>query len=172
MDNPVVLGIVEGLRRADCATLAFNWRGVEGSEGVATDELAAAVADYQAALEELHRSASGPFFAAGYSFGAGTALLVAKDDARIEQVVLVAPPLGMLRSEDLRACSRPVLIVAGDEDELAPLSELREVVAPHAHITLEVLRGVDHFFHFGGMPELPKVIADHISRHLHAGAAS
>ena len=63
----------------------------------------------------------------------------------------------------------PVLVVLGDRDFAGPADPLVDAL-PNA--TFQPLRGVDHFFHFGGLFELPKVIAEHISRHLHAGAAS
>jgi alpha/beta superfamily hydrolase len=171
LDNPLVVGIAEGLRRAGCSSLSFNWRGVEGSEGKATDDLAAAVADYSASIGELASTAAGPYFATGYSFGAGTALLASRDDARIRGVVLVAPPLGMLREDDLLAYPGRVLVICGDDDELAPLHELQELLAKRPDITLEVVRGTDHFFHFGGLSDVPKHVAQHVGKWLSEDAA-
>ena len=39
LHNPVVVGIAEGLLRAGVAPLAFNWRGIDGSEGMRTADL-------------------------------------------------------------------------------------------------------------------------------------
>jgi hypothetical protein len=159
LDNPVVTNALQALARANHVTLAFNWRGVEQSEGRATEELAAAVADYRAALEHALTLGAAPAVCAGYSFGAGTALLAARDDARVSSLVLVAPPVGMLRAEDLVAFAGRVLVVVGDDDEYAPLSELQAILAARADLTLEVIRGADHFFHYGGLTEIEPRIA-------------
>jgi uncharacterized protein len=162
--NPVVLAIRDALLPLGAATMCFNFRGTEGSEGVASSSLDAAVADYQAAFEELAARVSGPYIAAGYSFGACAALLAARDDARVQAVVLLAPPLGMLRAEDLRAFAGEVLIVCGDDDEYAPLEALQARLAETARsrCTLEVIAGADHFFHFGGFSGIGPRIASHV----------
>jgi alpha/beta superfamily hydrolase len=154
IDNPVVVATLAGLSQAALATLAFNFRGTEASEGERTDDLVAAVSDYQAALRALAERDPGPYFAAGYSFGAGTALLAARDHANIAGVVLLAPPLGMLHTADLQAFAGKILIVIGDDDEYSPLPELRERLSVRSDATLEVIAGADHFFHFGGLPEI------------------
>lgn len=162
--NPVVVAMRDGLAQLGAATLCFNFRGTEGSEGVAGGSLDAAVADYQACFEELAVRVPGPYIAAGYSFGACSALLAARDDARVQGMVLLAPPLGMLRADDLRAFAGDVLIVCGDDDEYAPIEELKARVAEAARsrCTLEVIAGADHFFHFGGLSEIGARVANHV----------
>jgi alpha/beta superfamily hydrolase len=162
LSNPVVQVAAEALLEAGLSTLAFNYRGTEGSEGVATDSLDAATSDYAAALAELRKHASGPLVAAGYSFGAGTALLCARDVPQLLGLVLIAPPLGMLRAEDLAAFTGHVLIVLGDDDEYTPIPDLRALLAGRSNVALEVLPGVDHFFHYGGMRALFSTLRDHV----------
>lgn len=162
MTNPVVQVAVEALLELGMSALAFNYRGTESSEGVATSSLEAATADYHAALATLRTEAPGPTIAAGYSFGAGTALLTVRDDPNVVGLVLIAPPLGMLRLEDLTACPGRVLIIVGDDDEYAPLSELQTLLTHAPKVQLEVLPGVDHFFHFGGLPALFTLLRDHL----------
>ena len=159
IDNPVVAATAAALAQASMATLAFNYRGVEGSTGHATDSLPAAVEDYTSALAELASRCSGPYYAAGYSFGAGTALLTARTVAELAGVILVAPPLGMLHAEDMRAFTGRVLVVVGDADEYAPLPELRATLVERPDAELVVLAGADHFFHFGGLSQLTREIA-------------
>jgi len=167
-DNPVVIAIADGLRRAGAGALAFNWRGVAGSEGAATDDLEAAVSDYLAATHTL--AGKSPLYAAGYSFGAGTALLAASSEPRFAGVILLAPPVGMLRSEDLGAVRAPLLIVVGDDDEYAPLPQLRAALAPRPDAALEVIAGADHFFHFGGLHAIAPAVAAQIERWQRADA--
>lgn len=162
--NPVVVAMRDALAQLGAATLCFNFRGTEGSEGVASSNLDAAVADYQACFEELTGRVPGPYLAAGYSFGACSALLAARDDARVQGMVLLAPPLGMLRADDLRAFAGDVLIVCGDDDEYAPIEELKARVAEasRSRCALEVIAGADHFFHFGGFSEIGPRIVTHV----------
>jgi alpha/beta superfamily hydrolase len=159
IDNPVVVATAAGLRQASIATLTFNYRGVERSDGTTTDSLEAAVNDYAATLTELATRTPGPYLAAGYSFGAGVALLTARDDPRVTGVVLVAPPVRLLRSDDLRAFSGPIMVVVGDDDEYAPLPELTPILAARPDLALMVIPGADHFFHFGGLTQLDQHIA-------------
>jgi alpha/beta superfamily hydrolase len=166
LHNAVVQAAVQGLVDAELTTLAFNYRGTEGSEGVATDSLEAATADYRAALAELRTHTLSNIVAAGYSFGAGTALLTARDDAQIAGLVLIAPPIGMLHSEDLAVFHGRVLVIVGDQDEYAPVPALQTSVAGHPSATLEVLAGVDHFFHYGGLAAVHTLVRDHVRRWL------
>jgi alpha/beta superfamily hydrolase len=154
MGNPVVQVTLDAFVEAGVSALAFNYRGTERSEGVATSSLEASTSDYMAALHALRAEVSGPTIAAGYSFGAGTALLSVRDEPGLLALVLIAPPLGMLRSEDLAAFAGKVLLVVGDDDEYSPLPELRSLLSAAPNVKLEILPGVDHFFHFGGLPAL------------------
>ena len=162
IDNPVVLATIAGLNESSIATLAFNYRGIGQSEGSPTDSLEAAVDDYNAALGELTSRAPRPYFAAGYSFGAGTALLAARDDARVAAVVLVAPPVRLLSAADLRAFAGRIFVVVGDDDEYAPVAELSALLAVRPDATLSLISGADHFFHFGGLSQLAQLIASHV----------
>lgn len=162
IDNPVVGATLAGLQEASVATLAFNYRGVEDSDGVASDSIEAAVGDYTAALAEVASRTPGPYYAAGYSFGAGTALLAVRDDPRVAGLVLIAPPVGMLHAEDLRAFRGSLLVVVGEADDYAPLGELTATLKARPEAALVVMPGADHFFHFGGLAELGQIVATHV----------
>jgi alpha/beta superfamily hydrolase len=166
MTNPVVEITVEALLETGVSALAFNFRGTEASEGVATSSLEASTADYGAVLTALRAEVSGPIIAAGYSFGAGTALLGVRDEPSVLGLILIAPPLGMLRSEDLAAFKGKVLLVIGDDDDYTPIPELRELLTDAPNVKLEVLPGVDHFFHFGGLPALFTLLKDELATWL------
>ena len=162
LGNPVVAAARDAFIQLGCANLSFNFRGTEGSTGTKTDNLEAAVADYRACLDALSARVTGPMFAAGYSFGAGTALLSALEDTRVRDLVLLAPPVGMLRAEDLVAFRGRVLVVIGDDDEYAPLPALQNVLSARQDIVLEVITGADHFFHYGGLSEISQLIVRHV----------
>jgi uncharacterized protein len=163
-DNPVVIGIADGFARSGIGSLAFNWRGIEGSSGDKTDSLEAAVADYRGALAALAGVA--PLLAAGYSFGAGAAVLAACEEPSLLGLVLLAPPLGLLRAEDLLATRAKLLLIVGDDDEYAPVPELTRLLAGRPDTELVVLRGADHFFHFGGQDEIAATVASRVSTWL------
>lgn len=162
MSNSVVSATADGLQRAGIASLLFNYRGTEASEGELTDSLEAAAGDYQAALSTLRARCAGPHLAAGYSFGAGTALASCRDDAQLKGAVLIAPPVGMLREDDLRAFAGRILVIVGDDDDYAPLPELTARLAARPDAVLEVMPGADHFFHFGGLAALSALVARHV----------
>jgi pimeloyl-ACP methyl ester carboxylesterase len=79
-------------------------------------------------------------------------------------LILLAPPLGLLRADDLAATSVPILVVVGDDDEYAPLKELEPILATRTGLALVVIPGADHFFHFGGQLEIAVAVAEHVQR--------
>lgn len=164
IDNLVVSEVVSGLRQSGVATLSFNYRGVERSQGALEDNtLEVAVADYTIALAQLARRSPGPYFAAGYSFGAGVALLAARDapaGVAPAGVLLVAPPVGMLAPADLQAYTGKVFVIVGDDDEFAPIDRLRAIVSVRDDATLVVLNHADHFFHYGGLIDIAPRVAE------------
>lgn len=163
--NPVVIDIADGLARAGISGVAFNWRGTEGSEGAKTDSLEAAVSDYLAVIRTLAddvQSSGARLFAAGYSFGAAAALLAAREEPRIEGVIMLAPPAGMLQPADLEAAPGNLLVVVGSDDEYAPLPAIEAKLAVRRDAILETIPGADHFFHFGGLSEIAGRVAAHL----------
>jgi uncharacterized protein len=158
-DNPIVLAATEGLSQAGVAVLRFNFRGTGGSSGQPTDDAAAADSDYRAATTYLETRQAGPYLAAGYSFGAATALRVAARDPRFARLLLVAPPISMLDLTALRDAHHPVSLIAADDDEYAPLDQLQALVRDLSHVQLHVIAGADHFFSLTGDREIASLSA-------------
>ncbi|MGE0387900.1 MAG: alpha/beta hydrolase [Gammaproteobacteria bacterium] len=148
LDNPVVEALAAAASRAGRAHLRFNWRGVGASGGNASGDPAEAQADYRAALEDLAARVPGPFVAAGYSFGAATALTIAHADARVVRAVLIAPPAAMLSGIGVRA-GLELRVVTGEHDEYAPPAALQAWLGTAAGASLESIAGADHFFSRG-----------------------
>lgn len=145
LESPVVGEVAHACSQAGMAAVRFNWRGVGASAGERSGELEHGVADYTAALEYLADTAPGPLLAAGYSFGAATALSVGARHPRVERLVLVCPPGSMLDREALDAFDGEVLVVAGGRDEFAPPADLETVFTDERH-RLQVIPDADHFF--------------------------
>jgi alpha/beta superfamily hydrolase len=149
MDSPVVNEIAWGCNRAGIASLRFNWRGVGASAGEVSGEPADADADYQAALEHLAETVRGPLVACGYSFGAAAAVRASAGRERVERLVLVAPPPGLVDPDSLVGLRRPVLVLVGERDTIAPPERLAEALDGNSLAALRVVPGADHFFGIG-----------------------
>jgi len=133
--------------------IAFNFRGVMGSEGSHTggqDE----PADVRAAVSRAREETDGPTFVCGWSFGANVALRAALDDQRIDALALVGIPLSEASPEvpplpgpdRLATFRRPVLLLAGDADPFCPPHELLVLAGALAYPTVRIVEGANHFF--------------------------
>lgn len=155
IDSHVVSAMVAAHQSAKRATLAFNFRGVGASEGTPSADLTQATSDYVAAARTLDGRA--PRWLSGYSFGSCAALMAAIE-LGAEQVLLVAPPLGLLDPELLRAFRGRVAAVVGEDDDYCPVDELRVLMARASNGKVEVLEGVDHFFSGGQVKQLAEAL--------------
>ena len=154
LENPVVNELAYGLHKRGVPSLRFNWRGVGASQGEATDDPDAAEADYLSALDHLSETVEGPVLGCGYSFGAATAIRVALRDARLQTLILVAPPAQMIRTLPLEDLGISLHVIVGGDDSFAPSAELSALLAQLPNAKLEVLPGVDHFFSAGGLTDV------------------
>jgi alpha/beta superfamily hydrolase len=163
LENPVVSEIAYGLYKAGVASLRFNWRGVGASQGRVTGEWSAAEEDFTAALEQVAATMPPPVVAAGYSFGAATALRVGLRDPRISELILVAPPVGMVEKLPFEEFRGPIHVIAGGRDELAPLDELSSLLEGLPNANLDVIPKADHFFAAYGLAELAELVRSAVS---------
>jgi hypothetical protein len=153
MDSPVTTELAFALEQAGIASLRFNWRGVGASAGAPSGEDADADVDFAASLAFLRETVNGPIMAAGYSFGAATALRASATHPALRRLVLVAPPPRIVDPGLLERFEGPVLMVAGDQDGFVEIDTLAQWAAGHDRVTLEVIEGADHFFmmHLGAL---------------------
>jgi alpha/beta superfamily hydrolase len=154
LDNPVVNELAYALYKAGNASLRFNWRGVGGSQGEINGDVDAAVADVRAAVRHVRDTVSHPIIGAGYSFGAAALLRVALAHDCFRQLLLVAPPVTMIRDLSLYRLDVPVQVVVGERDPYAPHEELASLLDPLAKGELEVIADADHFFGDAGLADL------------------
>ncbi len=149
MDSPVVNELAQACDVSGIASLRFNWRGVGASGGDPSGEPGHADADFEAALEQMGETVTGPLVACGYSFGAATAVRCAARNARVMRRVLVAPPPALLDADLLEKFPGKTLIVGGENDELAPVDALSQWAAENDRIDFAMVPEADHFFAFG-----------------------
>ena len=154
-DHPILWAIRNDLaaRRA-LTVLAFNFRGIMGSEGTYGGG-EAELLDAAAAVERVRQEADGPTVIVGWSFGAWVALRHAVTDGRVAALALLGMPVaGAVRSErrplpslgELESLSAKVLLVAGDADEYSPVPEMRNLATWIPGAEVLVIPGTDHFF--------------------------
>jgi len=167
MHNNVVVALARAITERGIAVLRFNFRGAGGSEG-SFGGGAGERADARAALTFLRqRPEVDPerMGIAGYSFGAAVALLAA--DADLKAVVAVSTPTIARDLAEIRLTC-PVLLVVGENDEVAPptrLAGLDAYIGPRAEMIM--IPGADHFWS-GDEAELATMVADFFARMLAA----
>ncbi len=153
-DNPVVNEIAYALYREGNASLRFNWRGVGASQGEITGDPDAAAADVRAAVLQVRETMALPIIGAGYSFGAFAILRVALEDDCFRQLILVSPPVVMIRDLRIDRLDIPLHVIVGGRDSYAPIEELAPLIEPLSNAELEVLPSADHFFADVGLADL------------------
>jgi alpha/beta superfamily hydrolase len=161
MDNNVTLAIARALNHIPVNALLFNFRGVGRSEGSYGEGIAERD-DIKAALDWLEKCPGvdkGRLGLAGYSFGAGVVLPVACDDARVKGFALVSPFLQGTEDAGLRRCTKPKLIVGGNEDDIIGTDLFvlyeREAAEPKQ---VQIVTGADHFW-LGFEEEMSNIVA-------------
>ena len=164
LDNPVVNEIAYGLFKAGLGSLRFNWRGVGGSQGSRTGDADAAVRDFRAALAHLRESVATVDVAAGYSFGAATAVRAALAGESIRELVLVAPPVAMISQLPLGSLRLRMHVLVGERDQFARVDELERLFEAVEGARVEVVAGADHFFAARGLSEVQEFVGRVVGR--------
>jgi len=148
MLTPVILMAEQVFREAGYTTLAFNFRGVGGSEG-SYGEGRAEVGDVLGALAFVgDRLGGAPRLQAlaGYSFGSLVGGKVAAADSRVQLYVAIAPPLNLYDFTFLQRAACRVALVAGSRDQFCDRERLDTLHGSlRGRAWLRVL-DTDHFF--------------------------
>ena len=147
MDNGVVTATCRAAGERGFASLRFNFRGVEGSEGD-FESGEKAHDDIKAALNVARRwpGVDGKRIAlAGYSFGAGAILRGLRHFKTARALALVAPPLSSLENSRITKDKRPKLFVVGQNDGLVSSVELQRALdAVREPLQFREIVGGDH----------------------------
>ncbi len=147
MHSNVVYRVARGMRSAGIAALRFNFRGVGTSAGV-HDDGTGEVEDMRSACDWLQGEHPGlPLWGSGFSFGARTALLAARDDERIERALFVALPVQAFECPGLDELTIPTLVLQAENDDFGNHTAVRERFPnlPRG-VRTACVRGTDHFF--------------------------
>jgi alpha/beta superfamily hydrolase len=147
MHNKVVYRMARGLRLSQGASLRFNYRGVNLSDGV-YDHGMGEIKDAQACLGWLRsRYPDVPLVDAGFSFGARIAHKLACPSPGLRLALLAGFPTRYLLDERFEDCAVPRWFIQSTNDEHGPRSRLEPFVSrlgEAARITWIEAR--DHFF--------------------------
>ena len=148
MLTPVIMTAEQAFQEAGYTTLAFNFRGVGGSEG-SYGEGRAEVADVIGALDHLEVAlGSRPklMAVAGYSFGSYVAAMAAATDQRVGFYLGIAPPLNHYDFGFLRQPICRVALIGGKHDEFCDATRFKALyLSLPATPWIRVLEA-DHFF--------------------------
>jgi hypothetical protein len=129
MDNPAVVAVTRALGERGVAALRFNFRGVGGSEGSYSGNLAE-TEDARAALDFVReRVPAASLVLGGYSFGAMVALLAGHDHPQVERLFAIALPATMFDAGPIVASAKPKLFLLGDRVSYCPYPALESLVA-------------------------------------------
>jgi alpha/beta superfamily hydrolase len=147
MQTRAVYEAARAFTRIGVAALRFNFRGAGISRGT-FDEGRGEQDDYRAALNYAAARFPGlPLWAAGMSFGAWIATTVGAVDQRVTLLLAIAPAVDHYAFDALRITPKPVFVIHGEEDEIAPVRHVRrlygEMTEPKE---LAIIEGADHVF--------------------------
>jgi uncharacterized protein len=119
MLTPVIMTVEQAFQEAGYTTLAFNFRGVGGSDGEHGGGQPE-VADVTGALTHLEEVLGGRargLAVAGYSFGSFVGAMTAAADRRVSFYLGVAPPLNHYDFGFLRQAVCPMALIGATRDE-------------------------------------------------------
>lgn len=144
--NAIVVRVARALRATGLVTLRFNFRGVEGSDGVhdGTQEIEDAAA---AARFLLQGWPDLPLWVGGYSFGSRVSGELALRDDAVERLVMIAFPASHHDPGFLARVRQPGLLVMGESDPFGTAAGMRKALPKWpAHLEIQEIAGADHFF--------------------------
>ncbi len=152
MNNKVVHYTARALHKVGMPVLRFNFRGVGRSGGEFSNAIGEAD-DLKAVAEWLRQKyPARSLIVAGFSFGSYVAVSQVRALAATK-LISIAPPVNLYNFHEL-APQIPWLVIMGDEDEVVPVSEVRQWLENKASNRQVVwMKGASHFFH-GRLPEL------------------
>ena len=161
MHNNVVVAISRAYQKGGYTCLRFNFRGAGSSEGEYGDGIGEQE-DVCAAVAYLKDLGINRIDLAGYSFGAWVNALSIKKNPRIENMIMVSPPVAFIDYASISDLNKLKLIVTGSRDDIAPAKLIEEFYPGwNAAAHFEVIKGADHFYG-GYLDKLDAVLSAHL----------
>jgi hypothetical protein len=148
MLTPVIMRAEQGFQEAGYTTLAFNFRGVGGSEG-SYGEGPAEVADVIGALAHLEEALGARpklMAVAGYSFGSYVGAMAAAADQRVGFYLGIAPPLNRYDFGFLRQAICRVALIGATHDEFCEAARFNALYLSLPATPWTRALDTDHFF--------------------------
>lgn len=141
----VVRALQEAASRADCHSIAIDFRGV-GNSGGFHDDGDSERLDLAAACELADMiEPECPIIMSGYSFGSVVAMNVS--NPWIAAWLSIAPPTSLMTSSPVAANNhRPKVIVMAEHDQITTPDAIREAMSEWTNVHFIDAPGVDHFF--------------------------
>jgi alpha/beta superfamily hydrolase len=163
MHNNVVAAVSRTYQKIGGTTLRFNFRGVGGSQGNYDDGIGEQE-DVRAAVAYLADSGIRQIDLAGYSFGAWVNALAVHDGLKIDNMIMVSPPVAFIDFKSISSLGNLKLIVTGSRDDIAPAAMVEKLYpawSPTAKF--EVISGADHFYG-GYQDKLEAVLVNYLAQ--------
>lgn len=148
MLTPVIMRAEQAFQEAGYSTLAFNFRGVGGSEGT-HGEGPAEVADITGGLSLLEEVLGGRpklLAVAGYSFGSYVGAMAVVADDRIGFYLGIAPPLNRYDFGFLRQAVCRMALIRARQDELCDAARFESLCLSLPATPWVRTLDTDHFF--------------------------
>jgi len=159
MHNNVVAAVSRTYQKFGCTTLRFNFRGVGGSQGNYGDGIGEQE-DVHAAVAYLAAIGIRQIDLAGYSFGAWVNAQAVNDGLKVDNMIMVSPPVAFIDFKSISDLSSLKLIITGSQDDIAPADMVEKLYpAWSATAKFEVISGADHFY--GGYTNQLEAILTH-----------
>jgi alpha/beta superfamily hydrolase len=160
MHNKVVHAAAEALVGLGFPTLRFNFRGV-GRSGGSHDGGRGETDDLRTVLDDTAaRFPGAPVVLAGYSFGAWVGLRTGCSDPRVAALIGIAAPVGLYNFGFLQGCRRPLTLIQGDADPLAPLGLVLTLAAAlPGGVRVLPIAGAGHSF-AGHLEEVARLVVE------------
>ena len=159
MHNNVVAAVSRTYQKFGCTTLRFNFRGVGGSQGNYGDGIGEQE-DVRAAVAYLADSGIRQIDLAGYSFGAWVNALAVNDGLKVDNMIMVSPPVAFIDFKSISNLSSLKLIVTGSRDDIAPAGRVEKLYPTwNPAAKFEVIEGADHFY--GGYADQLEAVLTH-----------
>ena len=161
MYNLVVETIVHVYYQKGYSTLKFNFRGVGKSQG-GYDNGVGEQKDVLAAIAFLFETGIKQIDLAGYSFGAWVNAHAIREEAPVQNIMMVSPPVGFMDFQPTSAMSGLKFVVTGSRDDIAPVDIIRKTLPEwNPDARFEVIVGADHFYG-GYLGQLESVLSSSI----------